>query len=479
MLSTIRIQNVALIPAVEINFKGGFNVLTGETGAGKSIIIGSLNFIFGERLSTNIIRSGSDFAKVTAVFDEDIIVRTLYSGGRNEIRINDDLVTVKQLKNFVSNLIDIHGQHDTEKLLDVKHHIELVDGFGGISDEVLNGLQRELRGYVIDERELDFIKFQIDEIEAADIKDNEEEELRDRLDFMRKAERNMGRMKNVLSLVMEADNLLCKAVTNAKDTELFERISGAECETGDIANFIRDYLTELDFDEGDFEKVEERMETIKKIKKKYGDYDLEKLKEEYERQVNAKERVKELNDLIAAEQERLLSLRKSASGRLETELLKHLSDLGMPNAKFETRFDDYNLEFYFSANVGEPVKPLRQIISGGEMSRVALSIKTVTNLGKGKTIIFDEIDTGISGIVGNGVAAKLKVLAENTQIIAVTHLASIAAAAETHFLIEKQVAENKTVTQVIPLEREERVNEVARILGGGETAVAHARSLFK
>jgi DNA repair protein RecN (Recombination protein N) len=520
MLTLIKIQNIALIPSVEINFGGHFNVLTGETGAGKSIIIGSLNFIFGDKLSTTAIRGGADFARVTAVFDDTIITRTLRADGRSEICVNDEIVTIKTLREVSSHLIDIHGQHDTEKLLSPKNHIDILDSYGRLDLTEyraeyggLKSLERELSGFGDNdaerERLIDLYKYQIEEIEKAAITEAEEDGLNEKITVMRNSQKITENLAESVRGMDAADRELSRAIKHVGAISAFDnklgdiggRLLSAEAEITDIIITAKEYLESADFDDGDIDAVTDRLEVIKNIKRKYGKTAEEvaafcdKTRKEYDRLTGAAKKIAELKSLIEKQTaaavscgEKLSAVRRDAAKKLETELLTHLADLGMPNARFNVRFNDGGdlhpngideVEFYFTANLGEEVKPLSKIISGGEMSRLMLCIKTIANTDVNKTLVFDEIDTGISGAMGVAVANKLESLSKNSQIIAVTHLASIAAAADTHFLIEKSVTDNKTTTAVMPLSSEQRVTEIARIVGGGETAIAHARALLR
>jgi DNA repair protein RecN (Recombination protein N) len=515
MLTLIKIQNIALIPSVEINFGEHFNVLTGETGAGKSIIIGSLNFIFGDKLSPSAIRSGAEFAKVTAVFytkgEEIIITRVLRKDGRSEVRINDDLVPLKTLKEVAGSLIDIHGQHDTERLLNAKYHCEILDKFGKVDDSEykkeagkLRELQRELSTYGGKEEErerlLDLYKYQINEIETANLTETEEDELNARLVIMRNTQKITENLTETVQGINSADKETSHAVTKLRNIAAYDeklnvfmqRLAEVQGEIADIFVGIKEYLDEINFNDEDITAADDRCEVIKNIKRKYGktvgevlDF-LTKTRAEYNRLVNANEKIAELKEKIGEQTavledaaERLFVVRKNTAEKLEKELLKHLADLGMPCAKFIVQFNEDKMpEFYFSANVGEDVKPLNKVISGGEMSRLMLAVKTIANTSGSKTLVFDEIDAGISGQMGNAVANKLKLLSAASQIIVVTHLASIAAKADTHFLIEKSVTNNKTSTFVEPLQNDKRILEIARIIGGGTTAVAHAKALI-
>lgn len=518
MLNTLRIQNMALIPAVEINFGEHFNVLTGETGAGKSIIIGSLNFIFGDKLSANVIRHGADFARVTAVFDETIIVRTLHANGKSEIRVNDEPMTLKGLREIAGGLIDIHGQHDTEKLLDPKNHLNILDAFAK-SDltayqnayHTLQSLKAELATYGDNPEErarlLDLYDYQINEIERAHLSVDEEESLEQRALVLRNAEKLAEGLQAVVDNLSDGDGslgtaekrLLSVQQYDAKLQTWAERLSAANGEITDILLDVRDYLDSTDFSADALESVYDRLDEIKNLKRKYGATvaDVlafaEKTKAEQMRLLSAGDTIQKLqaqiadqNTVVAKLAAELTMTRQAAAKNLAMQLVAQLKDLGMEQTRFEVKFNAVepksngadSVEFLFSANVGEPVRPLAQIISGGEMSRLMLAVKTIANPEPDKTLVFDEIDTGISGKMGVALAAKLAALSQKSQIIVVTHLASVAAAGDTHFLIQKNVTENQTVTNVYPLDMSAREQEIARIIGGGETALAHARALL-
>lgn len=518
MLNTLRIQNLALIPAVEINFGEHFNVLTGETGAGKSIIIGSLNFIFGDKLSVNAIRHGAEFARVTAVFDDTIIVRTLHANGKSEIRVNDEPMTIKGLREVAGNLIDIHGQHDTEKLLDAKNHLSILDAFAKTDLSTyqdaynqLQNLKSELATYGDNPEErarlLDLYQYQINEIERAHLSADEEDALNQRALVLRNAEKLAEGLQAVVDNLTDSDGALGVAQKRLLGVQQYdsklqgwaERLGAASGEVTDILLDLRDYLDSTDFSADALESVYDRLDEIKNLKRKYGASiaDVlafaEKTKAEQARLLSAGDTIQKLQTEIDAQTAvvaklaaEVTAVRQAAAKNLSIQLINQLKDLGMAQTQFEVQFTAVapksngadSVEFLFSANVGEPVRPLAQIISGGEMSRLMLAVKTVANPDPHKTLVFDEIDTGISGKMGVALAAKLAALSQKSQIIVVTHLASVAAAADTHFLIQKNVDANQTVTNVYPLEPVAREQEIARIIGGGETALAHARALL-
>ncbi|MBO5229663.1 MAG: DNA repair protein RecN [Clostridia bacterium] len=518
MLNTLRIQNMALIPAVEINFGSAFNVLTGETGAGKSIIIGSLNFIFGDKLSVNAIRHGAEFARVTAVFDDTIIVRTLHANGKSEIRVNDEPMTLKGLREVASHLIDIHGQHDTEKLLDPKNHLNILDAFAKTdltayqtAYSQLQTLRHELATYGDNPEErarlLDLYQYQINEIERANLSVDEEESLNQRALVLRNAEKLAEGLQQVIDYCGDADSgigtaqkrLLGIQQYDSKLQTLAERLSVASGELGDIFMELRDYADNMDFSADALESVYDRLDEIKNLKRKYGATIpeilafLAKTQAEQARLLSAGDKIQALQTQIAQQTAIVQQLatavtqaRQAAGHELANRLIEQLKDLGMAQTQFAVQFTAVEpksngadaVEFLFSANVGQPLRPLAQIISGGEMSRLMLAVKTVANPNPEKTLVFDEIDTGISGQMGVALAEKLRSLAQQSQILVVTHLAAVAAKADTHFLIQKNVSAEQTVTNVYPLDLPAREKEIARIIGGGETALAHARALL-
>lgn len=564
MLQRLQIQNVAIIDKVEIELGEGLNVLTGETGAGKSIIIDSIKAILGERLSKDLIRAGKDKAVVEAVFvveddrlkeffdefgieaEEDgtlIISREFTLGGKNNCRINGKMATVSMLKSIGEVLIDIHGQHDNQSLLRTDSHIDLLDSFGDdsirrLKDEFSEKLAqyREIKNKLKllsgdpndRERKIDYLKFQIDEIKKAKLKTKEEEEL----DKQRIILKNSEKIIAALSCAYETLGIGSKTEKSASDNigeamsviseiskfdqryaDLSKRLESLSFELEDIIAEIRSSRDEIDYDQETLDQIEERLDLIFKLKKKYGD-SIEKIKEymenaqkELDEILNNEELVNRLRDELAKVDEELFKLAKDISSKriaaaslLEEKIGYELNDLEMKNARlkvvidFDENADEngerrYNqngldrVEFLISTNPGEPLKPLAKIASGGEMSRIMLAIKTIlANVDKIPTLIFDEIDIGISGKAAQKVGEKMSFISRNHQVISVTHLAQIACMADHNFYIEKSANADSTSTTVRRLNDTEVKTEVARIIGGAnisDITIKHAEEMIE
>lgn len=551
MISTLTVRNIALIEKTELALGKGLNILSGETGAGKSIVIDSLNFVLGERADKSLIRYGTEEAAVEAVFSdyltpavktymddlgidaEEVLVirRKMTVEGKNECRINGKITTLSTLKGLTELLVDIHGQHEHQSLMKVANHIVLLDGMGGekLAQSKKNvaaahseyvGLKNEYARFGDEserERKLDILRFQIEEISRADLKEGEEEELLEK----RKRIRNM---EKILSALTTAQNLLdgydgSSVTGNIKSAAanlntvadyddriatLGERLESAKYEISDISETVSDMVRELDFDAKSADAVEERLELVRNINRKYGG-SYEKVMAFYERAAqeadtlaNAAERVAELEKLISAaankltaEAEVLGKLRAATAASFEKSITKELKDLGMGGTTFKVEIkSDYDadnigenggdsVEFLISPNVGEQLKPLAKIISGGEMSRFMLALKNIVaeadSIG---TMVFDEIDTGISGHISAVVAEKMCNISRNRQVIAVTHMPSLAAMADSHYLIEKGVTDGKTLTHITLLDDD--TDEIARLIGGNDYsshAVPHAKEM--
>lgn len=551
MISTLTVRNIALIEKTELALGDGLNILSGETGAGKSIVIDSLNFVLGERADKSLIRYGTDEASVEAVFSdyltpavktymeylgidaEEILVirRKMTVEGKNECRINGKITTLSTLKGLTELLVDIHGQHEHQSLMKVANHIVLLDGMGGeklaqskkkvaeAHSEYVR-LKNEYARFGDEserERKLDILRFQIEEISRADLKEGEEDELLDK----RKRIRNMEKILTALttaqnlldgydgssvtgSIKSAAANLNTVADYDDRIAALGDRLESAKYEISDISETVSDMVRELDFDAKSADAVEERLELVRNINRKYGG-SYEKVMAFYERATeeadtleNAAERVAELENLISAaakklsaEAENLGKLRAATAASFEKSITKELKDLGMGGTTFKVYIvSDYtadnvgenggdSVEFLISPNVGEPLKPLAKIISGGEMSRFMLALKNIVaeadSIG---TMVFDEIDTGISGHISAVVAEKMCNISRNRQVIAVTHMPSLAAMADSHYLIEKGVTDGKTLTHITLLEDD--TDEIARLIGGNDYsahAVPHAKEM--
>ena len=551
MLCQLSIENIALIDKLNLELKNGLNILSGETGAGKSIIIDSLNFVLGERADKSLIRFGTDKATVEAVFEdyltpsvhaylddlgidvEDVLIlrRRMTLDGKNECRINGRISTLSSLKGLTELLVDIHGQHEHQSLLKSANHIVLLDKLGEkqiatLKEEVetdyknYTSLKKECSRFGnADERErkLDILTFQIDEIEKADVKEGEEDELL-------AARKRIRNMEKIMSALEGAKNLLdgydaqsvSASIKNASSllnsissydegiVPIADRLDSCKAEITDISETLSDMLQKLDFDSRSAEKIEERLEVVRTILRKYGG-NFESLRKFYEEAVkeadvlsHAQERVEVLEKEIKKASEKLLESAKKLSKqrgivaeKFENDITKELCDLGMGGSTFKVDFrfasdvDDISangmdgVEFLISPNVGEPLKPLAKIISGGEMSRFMLAFKNilagVDDIG---TMVFDEIDTGISGNISQVVSEKMCNISRARQVIAVTHMPSLASMADNHYLISKSTENGKTYTHIDLLDDD--TNEVARLIGGNDYsiyAVPHAKEM--
>lgn len=551
MLAQLTIENIALIDKLELDLKNGLNILSGETGAGKSIIIDSLNFVLGERADKSLIRYGTDYAIVQAVFEEyvtpsvseylddigieceDVLIirRKMSVDGKNECRINGRVSTLSILKGLTELLVDIHGQHEHQSLLKSANHIKLLDDIGAakiasVKQDVAKehtryvALKREMSRFGDEserERKLDILSFQIDEIEKADVKDGEEDELlqaRKRIRNMEKIMSALSDAKNTLdgydsssvsASIKNSSNLL-GTISSYDDAvaPLIDRLDDAKIEIKDIADTLSDMLERLDFDARSAEKIEERLEVVRNILHKYGgNFDnlqkfYEDAKKEAELLSGAAQTVEDLQVEIEKAKSglqksarKLTELRQEVANKFECDITRELKDLGMGGSTFKVDFvttDDVDqisangadtIEFLFSANVGEPMKPLAKIISGGEMSRFMLAFKNIVAGVDGiGTMVFDEIDTGISGNISAVVSEKMCNISRDRQVIAVTHMPSLAAMADNHYLIAKSTENGKTLTHINLLEDD--TDEVARLIGGNDYsqfAVPHAKEM--
>ena len=536
MIKLLHIENVAVIEKADIEFSNGLNVLTGETGAGKSIVIDSLSAVTGNRTSREVIRTGADFASVTAVFantlgnswliehgaepDESgdiFIMRRISPDGKGVCRINGAPVSVAALRDFGSALIDIHGQNDGRKLLDESAHLEYLDAYGGLGKELeaykstykkLKEKKTDIQKIAMDEsekdRRIDSLKYQIDEISRAKIKVGEYDELTSRRKLLLNASKltdsvetafeaiNGGESAGVVELIDTAYNQLERAADHAEGLRaLSERLSDMRYTAQDISDELRDLRTELDFSPEELDEIEERLDTLKRIARKYGsdkeaiEY-MEKGQAELldlEDSVSKLHKLeKELEICVKDAMEFALSLsekRKKAAGKLQKKVKEELSELNMPGVNFAVDFekvgDEYGLcetgcdtvRYLMSANAGEKPGRINKIASGGELSRIMLALKNVLMSEQdGATMVFDEIDTGVSGVAAQRVGEKLAKLAGGRQVLCVTHLPQIAVMADTHFKISKSVKDGRTFTQVEALDFEGRKKELAHISGG-------------
>lgn len=534
MLSNLQIENIAVIKSASIDFENGFNVMTGETGAGKSIVIDSLNAILGERTSREIIRSGADSASVCAEFqnvgdnvkneleklgiekDDTLIVsRKLTPDGKNVCRINGMPATVSMLKALGVQLVNIHGQLDNQSLLSPETHCSFIDKLAGNGREFnefkeLYSLyikkENELKSINTDvnekNRRLDILNYQIEEIQKADIRPGEKDELTEKLGFLRNAEKVLdllhtayaalngdGEMPGAADVAADAASKLLSAADYSSDfTETANGVNDAAMNLSAYTEELRDKIYSLDYDPNETERAEERLDVIYRLSQKYGDSEedilayLENAEKERDALSFSDERAEQLraetekayNEALAAAK-KLSEIRIEAGKKFSADVERELAFLDMPSVKFivndsvgelyENGID--NIEFLLSANAGEEPKPLSKIASGGELSRIMLAIKCVlSELDDIDTLIFDEIDSGVSGRAALKIAAKMKELSKTHQVICVTHLAQIAAFADEHKLISKEEKDGRTYTCIASLDYNGRKYELARIMGG-------------
>ena len=539
MLRRLQIQNVALISELELEFGSRLNILSGETGAGKSIIVDSLMLLLGGKYDKTLLRFGCKSGFVEGVFDvpesrkdkltelgldEDdtlIVNRKFYDSGKNDIRVNGKTFTASMLKNLMSAFVDIYGQNEYQSLSRPSEHLRILDYFVKNENPEIYALlekkyalyrdikrqMNELGNLSERERNIDIYRYQIDEIEKAKIKPGEEEEIVSKRKLFSSGERiaealgracgALGGDSDATASVLVSDAL--QSISDIADmkpeySELHERLASLSIELDDIAETLSSELEELNFDEREVDRVERRYDVILSLKRKYGSYEkmtaylrdtkalLEKLEncsELYEKLEKQKaDAVHELYEISL----KLSALRKKQAASLSEAIMKELSELGMEHSRFEVVFgelpDEENCEpelsqsgfdrpeFYLSPNVGQPIKPLIKIISGGEMSRFMLALKVITSRTDDiDTLIFDEIDTGISGRIGQTVAQKLAGIAHEHQVLCVTHLAQIAAMADSHFYISKDTRDGATFTDVKPLDESGMIEEISRLSG--------------
>lgn len=540
MLSRLTIENIALIKRVELEFSPELNILSGETGAGKSVIVDGLTLLLGGRYDKTLLRYGESSGMVEGVFDvtpavmpkltelgldgDDILIvtRRFSADGRNEIRVNGRQVAASMLRELVARLVDIYGQNEYQTLSDKTEHLKLLDYFirASISEltaeideaySAYRGVVKELKALGdVGEREknIDILKYQIEEIKSAGVKRGEEDALKERRKLIASAERIRNALGAAADCLTEsgetepASSLIgtaLRALGNISDVsdeylELYDRLKSVSIELEDISETAVDALERMNFDEREIDRLEQRYDLIAALKRKYGDYDkmTAYLSEAEERLYKLENSDKLYEKLLSDKKEladRLYGLcvglsEKRRAGAIEFSRLieRELNELGMENSRFEVRFSDMperqaaedamtrngfdSVEFYFSPNVGHPLKPLIKIISGGEMSRFMLALKVITSRTDDiPTLIFDEIDAGISGIVGQAVAKKLARISRSHQVLCVTHLAQIASMADRHYYIEKKVVSDSTVTEVVPLDRAAAIDEISRLSG--------------
>ena len=540
MISTLHIKNIGIIDDLVVNLNNGLNILTGETGAGKTLIIDSLQIATGGRFSKDMIRRGEECSFVELALylpkneysiDGNIIVsREIHSNGRNSCKVNGRLVTVNELKSFMKNLIDIHGQMDNQSILDQTMHIKYLDDFIGkkiktIKDEYLEyykeycNVKSEIKSNFGDEKEkqrkLDLLRYQVNEIESASLKmgeDVEVENIRERMINSEKIQENLNEVNSeigdtTIDSVSNAIRALEKVeIIDNKYSETLNTLKGVYYDLQELSRDVKAFQDEMDFDEAEKQKIEERYDLIHDLKRKYGNSieEILKYKEEISTEIekieNSEEYIaelkKKLNKIIEKMKnvsDQINKIRREYAIELEKNINKELFELEMPNAKFKISIKKNDeeifwengqdqVEFLISTNVGEEEKELIKIASGGEMSRIMLAIKNVlANVDEVPVMIFDEIDTGISGKAAKSVGEKLKQISKTHQVICITHQANIAAKGDYNYYISKRIDNGRTLTNIKQLNEEETIKEIARISSGEYTkaALEHAKELRK
>ena len=540
MISSLHIKNIGIIDDLSVNLNEGLNILTGETGAGKTLIIDSLGIISGERFSKEMIRTGESFSFVEACFylpgnenalDGNIIVsREIYSNGRNMCKINGRMVTVNELKDFMLNIVDIHGQHDNQYLLNQESHIEYLDNFANnrihkykeeykeLFSKYLN-IKNELKENFGDDKEkqrkLDLLNYQFDEIEKANLKIEEDKELEGKREIILNSEKINENLSiadlEISEKTIDSINSAIKSLEKIGDfkEEYCKQLNALKSAYYDIQEIARDISNlrgETYFDENERKEVETRLDVIFSLKRKYGNTieEILKYKDEIENEINRIQNLEEYNTKLKAElveiendmytlSVKMNNIRKESTIELEEKINKELKDLEMRNSKIkiniifnnERKYNKNgldNVEILISTNIGEKEKQLNKIASGGEMSRIMLAIKNVlSKVDIVPVLVFDEIDTGISGIAAKSVGEKLKSISKEHQVLCVTHLGSIAAKGDYNYYISKNVENNKTKTNIELLDEEKTIKEIARIVSGEITEISlkHAKELRK
>lgn len=548
MLSLLHIENIAVIERADIAFNPGFNVLTGETGAGKSIVIDAISAILGERAYRDMIRTGEGKASVRAVFTgvpecgwfadngvpydpETVISREVYLDGKNVCRVNGTLVSVSILRKLGIQLINIHGQHDSASLFDEENHLAFLDAFAdneslredyGEKYAAVARLRKEIDSLTMDEseklRRMETLKYQIAEIEKAELEPGEDEALEERRKLLQNAEKLSSGLNEAAECLYGGDDtdgasgLMAQAeyalgrLLRFSDSfsGLHDRVADLMYQVQDVAEEVRDTRDSLNYSADELEQIEERLDTIHKLRRKYGvtcqdilDY-LDKAKKELDEIEFADDHLERLKGKLQkaekAAWDAALALRenrKQAADALSKRILTELSQLDMPKVQFSCQFRELELTasgadavaFYMTANAGEALKPLSKVASGGELARIMLAMKNVlAEKDQVATLIFDEVDTGVSGRAAQKVAEKLRSVAAHKQVLCVTHLPQLAALATTHLLIAKSERQGRTYTTVTPLDFEGRKRELARIMGGAsitETTLKSAEEMLR
>lgn len=547
MLQTVSIKNLALIKSENIEFNKGLNIILGETGAGKSLIFEALSFVLGLKTDKTLLRTGEESMRVDALFvdlpqsvkeelenmeiefeEELLLSRTLSSEGRSSIKINGNIATLASLKNLSKLLVDTLVQHESLELLKTKNHLIMLDGYcgekivalkdklGGFLSEISN-LEKRIDALGGDkeerERRKDILLYQIEEIEKANLQVGEDEEINEKLTILENAEKIKETLTYVLGLLSNDGQGAVSKVTDAcrhlaslsnieQISSLQERLDNSKYELEDIFEELHSIFFSSNFDEIEYNRLDQRKDTLKSLKKKYGatiELVLEyyaKIKTQYddisgseitiEKLTKEKSKLEEQAKSVAIE---MSNLRKSAAKEIKTKIVEELKDLGMKGTIFEIVFEEKslafdgcdNVVFNFSANVGQEVKNISKTASGGEMSRIMLALKNIFKSSeKSKTLLFDEVDAGISGETGNMIATKLRNIAENEQIICITHLPQVASAGHAFIKVEKRVEGNETLSNSYQLKEEEVAKEIAKLISGvklTDVALKHAAEL--
>ncbi|HIT36669.1 MAG TPA: DNA repair protein RecN [Candidatus Faecousia intestinavium] len=548
MLSLLHIENIAVIESADISFDRGFNVLTGETGAGKSIVIDAISAVLGERAYRDMIRTGAAKASVRAVFTdvpeypwfsengveydpETVIQREIYLDGKNICRVNGSLVSVSILRKLGIQLINIHGQHDSASLFDEENHLAFLDAFADNRSlresysqayQKVATLRREIDSLTMDEseklRRMETLKYQIGEIEKAQLEPGEDEALEQRRKLLQNAEKLSSGLEEATQclyggedtdgaagLLAQAEHALARLGRFSDSFQsIHDRVADLMYQVQDAAEEVRDTRDSLNYSADELEQIESRLDVIHKLRRKYGvtceeilAY-LEKAKRELDEIEFADDHLERLKGkLKKAEKtawDQALALRKNRQEKAELlsqRILTELSQLDMPRVQFSCRFQELELTpngadgvaFYMSANAGEALKPMSKVASGGELARIMLAMKNVlAEKDQVNTLIFDEVDTGVSGRAAQKVAEKLRSVASHKQVLCVTHLPQLAALADTHLLIAKSERDGRTYTSVTPLDLEGRKRELARIIGGAnitQTTLKSAEEMLR
>ena len=547
MLEQLTVKNVAVIDRLDVSFRDGVTVLTGETGAGKSIIIDSINMILGGRASKELVRRGAEKAEVQAVFsmndsvrsimeendidtDDDcvIISRKLTSDGKSSARINGSVVTLGMLRDIAGMLINIHGQHDSQALLNPSKHITFLDSYAktetllceykNIFDKK-KAIEENLEELKMDEREkmqkTDLLSYQVNEIVTANLHTGEDEELAVQLKLLENAETiNIASEKAYANLYDYPDgnsayDMISEAVEalseisdlNEEMSDIYETLSSAMYTLEDAARQIRDFGGSIEFDARELDQTQQRLDLINRLKRKYGgsieeiisfgeraQEQLDDIVMSEEKMQKLEKELEKVNDELKAAAERLSDKRREGAAVLEKEIENSLRELNMEKAVFNVSVESHeysqngadSVEFMIATNPGEDLKPLVKIASGGELSRVMLAIKSILAESDGvASLIFDEIDTGVSGAAAEKIAGKLKTIGRTKQVICITHLPQLASAADNHFLIAKNTDGEIASTTLEELDFEGRVHELARIVGGGAAGEEYAREMLK